>query len=129
MPAFLTSLLAKFGPYAAVALVAIGLGGYAMHRWDLGDIQTAKLALANQQKADAQATASWNAQAAAFQAQIGTLSNTVQAAHEAQHDADETTGAAQEAAIATQASQPGQDGPVAPVLQAEHNHLEQESGK
>jgi hypothetical protein len=125
MPAILISLLSKFGPYAAVALIALGLGAYAMDRWDQGEIATAKLALANQQLADTQATNAWNEKAAAFQAQISSLSNTVQAARQAQQQQDQLAVSTQEAALAKQAAQPGQDAPIAPILQAEHDNLEQ----
>lgn len=125
MPTWAISLLAKIGPYAAAALIAFGGGVYVTHRWDLGELQTAKLALSNQQLADTKANNAWNVKATAFEAQIATLGNTVQAARQVQQQQAASTGATQEAALATQAAQPGQDGPVAPVLQAEHANLQQ----
>ena len=86
-------------------------------------VQRAQLALVRQQTADASATAKWNEQAANFRAQIAEAQNAAQAARDAQRQALSASSANEELALAHQAVQPGQDGPVAPVLQAEHANL------
>ena len=123
MPPFLISLLLKLGPYAAVALIALGLGGYAAHRLDLGTIQTEKLALAQQQTLDASVTADWNKKAADFHTEIATLQADARTARMAERQGARSATETQLAAQDAQAAQAGQDAPSAPVLLAARAYL------
>jgi hypothetical protein len=118
MPAFLTSLGAKIGAYALVALLVFSGGFYAGRRWELADVQTAKLALASQQAADAQAYAKGNAIAATEISQDAAAGNAAQATKQTRSQAAQAAAANIRTSIAAQAAQPGQDGPLAPVLAA-----------
>ena len=116
MPTFLLSLLAKIGPYVAAAAMAFGAGLYVAHRWDLGTIASARLAVSQQQLADAQATAHWNGIAAAFQVKIAGLQNEAQVNRAAQRASAAADAAQQDAQIGNTAQVSGQDMATAPVL-------------
>jgi hypothetical protein len=115
MPAFLTSLGAKLGVAAALLLLAFGLGSYAGYRWAEPQIAAAKLALAQQQAADAQAVAASNAQAVVEMQTMQGASDAALAARQGRVTAAQGQSSAARAAIAAQA---GQDAPIAPVLAA-----------
>jgi hypothetical protein len=101
----------------AAALV-FGFGFFAGLRWELPAVQRAQLALEVQHTADAQAVATANAQAAADLSATTQAEGAALSAHMAALTAVQSSAADERAKIATQAAQPGQDGPVAPVLSA-----------
>jgi hypothetical protein len=123
MPPFLISLLGRLGAYAALALLAAGFGFYAGYHWCLPQVYAARKALSDQQALDAGVTAEWNAQAAQFQAKIAALSSDVLTARMVERQGAQSAGETQRAALRAQAALPGQDGPVAPVLQAEYANI------
>ncbi|MFP5250230.1 MAG: hypothetical protein ACLGP3_10435 [Acidobacteriota bacterium] len=128
MPPVLILLLRKLGPYAAVFAAALGLGMYVTHRFDLGAIDAARLALQTQVAADKDAVAKANAQVAAdlvalHQAQDAALSAHMQAQAAAQRSA-----ADERAQLAALAAKPGQDALTAPVLAAAMRDIAQAPG-
>jgi hypothetical protein len=116
MLAFLLPILSKVGPYLIAAMLFFSAGSYAGYRWELGAADAAKLALVTQQKNDAAALAQANAQAAAAMAMALDADNAAEAAIAASAKAGAAHDTALTTAIDAQATQPGQDGPVAPVL-------------
>lgn len=107
---------AKLGSLLAAVLLVFSFGFYAGKRWELPAVQQAQLALANQQKADATEVANANAQAAIDLAAMRQAEGVAMTARQAAIVAEKDGTAAEQATIAAMAVQPGQDGPVAPVL-------------
>ncbi len=116
MPPILLSLASKLGPYVAAALIAFSAGAFVTHKFDLGAIDAAKLALVQQQQADVVAVAKANAQAAAAVAAAKAQDDQVMSQLQTRLSATQDAAGDLRAKIAAQAAQPGQDAPVAPVL-------------
>jgi hypothetical protein len=129
MPPILISLLAKLGPYAAAALIAFGGGVYVTHKFDLGAIDAAKLALAAQVQADDQAAAAANAKAEADLAAAKEQDDQAMSQLQIRLSAAQTAGADLRTQIAKQAGEPDQDAPLAPVLATTLDVLAASQGK
>jgi len=116
MPAILISLLKRFGPYAAALAIGLAAGAWVAHRLDLGTIEQARAAVARQQAANASAVAQANAEAAAALAAANRRADAAEGALAAERSTGGASLAAAEAQVKRDATLPGNDGPVAPVL-------------
>ena len=120
MPAFLAG---KFGVFTLCVLAVFAGGFYVGYRWELPKVDAAKLQLGAQVRADEQAAATANAQAAEVLAAAKLQSDSAVSVHQGALSAMQGAEADRRTAIATQAAKAGQDGAVAPVLEAVHDML------
>jgi hypothetical protein len=110
--------LEKFAPYFIAAALSFSAGGYAGYRFEFGYVEAAKLALATQQKNDATAAATANALAATYIAELERKDNAVERSFSSAVTKADLSAGVFGAQIASQAAEPGQDAPDAPVLSA-----------
>ncbi len=118
MLTILLPFLKKFLPYFAIAGSCFTGGCAAGYRFEIGVVDSAKLALETQQKNDAEAVAVANAAAASEIIATDAKANTAEAGLAAANARAGQWETALTSQIAVQTALPGKDAPDAPVLSA-----------
>ncbi len=116
MPSAALILLKKTWPYLMLAIIGFSGGFCVGSHIESGKLAAAKLALSIQETDDAKAAAEANAAAAFALAKESADADAAEAAASAATRQENVEDASLSGQIASQAAQPGQDAPDAPVL-------------
>ena len=116
MQAIAVALLKKAAPYLVLAAITSGIGFYFGYLLGSDGLAKAKLALSAQQLADAKAVAAVNAAAAAELTKANADTNAAEVALAAADKQASLRDINLTKQVASEAAQPGQDAPDAPVL-------------